>query len=140
MVAWLVGLSAAMFLANQVLTFYKVHIKEQPSPSTTYATKEEHTALRNQVGAFATKEEHAQLRNQVGAFATKSEHEKLEQRVNGLSAEIKDGFRELDKKRSVSIAGLHDDLNTGLEKVHKRIDELPNRVISLLKDTRELNR
>lgn len=113
-----------MFFLNQALTFYKVHMKEQPSPANTYATKEEHAALRNQ----------------VGAFATKAEHDKLEQRVNGLSAEIKDGFRELDKKRSVSIAGLHDDLNNGLEKVHKRIDELPNRVITLLKDTRDLSR
>lgn len=39
LVTFIVGGSAAVLLINQVLTFYKVHIREQPTPSQTYATK-----------------------------------------------------------------------------------------------------
>lgn len=35
---WLVGLSASVFLLNQVLTFFKQHMREQPAPASTYVT------------------------------------------------------------------------------------------------------
>ncbi len=40
-VPWIAGASLTLFLLNQALTFYKEHIREQPTPSNTYATKEE---------------------------------------------------------------------------------------------------
>ena len=40
-----------MFLLNQVLTFWKEHMREQPTPADTYATKEEHDALIAEVDA-----------------------------------------------------------------------------------------
>jgi hypothetical protein len=41
LVQWVVGASAAVFLLNQALDFYKTHMREQPSPPDTYATKKE---------------------------------------------------------------------------------------------------
>ncbi len=41
LVQWVIGASAAVFLLNQALDFYKSHIREQPTPSDTYATKKE---------------------------------------------------------------------------------------------------
>jgi hypothetical protein len=35
------GASVSLFLINQALTFYKSHMKEQPAPAATYATKQE---------------------------------------------------------------------------------------------------
>lgn len=40
-VTFVIGGSASVFLLNQVLTFYKSHMKEQPTPANTYATKDE---------------------------------------------------------------------------------------------------
>jgi len=43
-------------------------------------------------------------------YVTKVEHIKLEGRVDNMAEQITAGFERLDQKRSVSIAGLHDDL------------------------------
>lgn len=105
LVTWMVGFSAAVFFINQVLTFYKVHIKEQPSPANTYATKAEH----------------AELSRKVGAFATKQEHDELRVRVDGMSTDIRESFERLDKKRSVSIAGLHTKVEQATAEIRREI-------------------
>ncbi len=110
LVVWMVGGSAAIFAINQVLTFYKAHIKEQPTPSDTYATKAEHALLAG--------------------------------RVDRMSGEIAQGFERLDHKRSASIAGLHQKLETSttdirreiktdLGHVHDRINTVLQRVSEL---------
>lgn len=48
-VVFIVGGSATIFLINQVLTFYKAHIKEQPTPANTYATKVELTKVETEL-------------------------------------------------------------------------------------------
>lgn len=57
-VMFIVGGSATIFLINQVLTFYKEHMKEQPTPSNTYATKVElskvETELKSSLGEIET--------------------------------------------------------------------------------------
>ncbi len=45
-------------------------------------------------------------------FATKAEHIELKGRVDRIADEIVRGFERVDQKRSTSIAGLHDDLET----------------------------
>ncbi len=51
------GGSLSIFLINQVLTFYKAHMKEQPAPSATYATKQElarvETDMKESIGKLA---------------------------------------------------------------------------------------
>jgi hypothetical protein len=105
-----VGGSAALFLINQALTFWKDHMRERPTPSDTYATKAEHCELKG--------------------------------RVRGVEEKLESNFRALDQKRSVSIAGLHDDLRNKTDsirsemkednlRVHDRITEVLGKVSEL---------
>ena len=70
LVTFIVGGSAALFLVNQALTFYKEHIRERPTPADTYATKTElgrvETQLRESIGELAD-----DLKEEVGAQAGK---------------------------------------------------------------------
>jgi hypothetical protein len=50
-------------------------------------------------------------------YATKVEHNELRQRLDAVDGKIEANFRELDRKRSVSIAGLHDDLTAKTEAI-----------------------
>jgi len=47
-------------------------------------------------------------------YATKAEHAELKGRVDKIADEIVRGFERVDQKRSVSIAGLHDDLEKSI--------------------------
>lgn len=51
LVQWLLGASASLFLLNQAITFWKEHMREQPAPADTYATKKEHEELAAEVEA-----------------------------------------------------------------------------------------
>lgn len=73
-------------------------------------------------------------------YATKAEHSELKHRVEELSEKIETNFRALDHKRSVSIAGLHDDLNATRQTLEARIDAMPQRTIVLLNETKQLHR
>lgn len=68
-------------------------------------------------------------------YATKAEHTELKIRVDGIDSSVRSGFDRLDGKRSVSIAGLHDDLEvktkelrlevkSDIKGVHDRVTEL----------------
>ena len=95
-------------------------------------------------------------------FASWEEQTKLQHRVDCLYEEIRSGFDRLDQKRSVSIAGVHElvrlqgerlaaistasqiqgedlqQLKSSLAEVNTRIDMLPQRTISLLRETKGL--
>jgi hypothetical protein len=106
-VPWIAGASLTVFLLNQALCFFKEHIREQPTPSDTYATKPEHAELK--------------------------------ERVHHVESLVDANYKTLDQKRSVSVANLHDALKEQTEALNKRIDEVPNRVISLLTETKKLH-
>lgn len=72
-------------------------------------------------------------------YATKAELHAVDQRVHELADKIESNFRELDRKRSVSIAGLHDDLHKVETAVHQRIDAIPAATIALLTETKKLH-
>ncbi len=66
-------------------------------------------------------------------FATRAQHDDLKGRVDKIADEIRSEFARLDQKRSVSIAGVHDDLENAIaalragvkqdvEGVHDRIN------------------
>lgn len=101
-VPWVAGASLTVFLLNQALSFFKEHIREQPTPSDTYASK--------------------------------SDHAELKRRVDEISAEIRGGFEKLDHKRSVSIAGLHDDLKDAVKDLRTEMKEDITGVHSRLSD------
>ena len=85
-VQFVIGGSATIFLLNQALRFYKDHIKEQPTPSNTYATKEE---LRQTHGRIARERE--ELNREI---ARVGEEQKAIRLV--LDSEIKDLNRRID--------------------------------------------
>ena len=82
----LVGGSAAIFLINQVLTFYKQHMKEQPTPANTYATKEEMKFAHGRISR-----EREELNRELARL---SEEQKALRMV--LDTEIKDLNRRID--------------------------------------------
>ena len=51
LIQFIIGGSATVFLVNQMLTFWKEHMKEQPTPSNTYATKVELTKVESELKA-----------------------------------------------------------------------------------------
>ena len=95
-------------------------------------------------------------------FATRDEHLELKSRVYEITEKIEEGFRQVDQKRSVSIANLHElireqgmtvaalraetskqtedlgDLKRSIGDAHARIDSVPARTIQLLRDTKGL--
>lgn len=54
-------------------------------------------------------------------YASKAELAALSKRVDDLGTEIREGFRSLDSKRSISIAGLHDDLESKTTDLRKEV-------------------
>lgn len=94
----LVGGSAAIFLINQVLTFYKTHMKEQPTPANTYATKEE---MKHTHGRIGREREEVNL-----ALAALREEQKAMRLV--LDTEIKDLNRRIDAVPQRTIALLRE--------------------------------
>lgn len=48
-VPWLVGLLLSIYIADRILNFWKSHMREDPRPAATYATKEELTKLEGDI-------------------------------------------------------------------------------------------
>jgi hypothetical protein len=76
-------------------------------------------------------------------YATKAEHAELKNRVDKIADEIVRGFERVDGKRSSSIAGLHDDLESkttalrmevksDIKGVHDRVSDLVGAVNRLV--------
>ncbi|MBA4136754.1 MAG: hypothetical protein C0518_05505 [Opitutus sp.] len=85
-IVFVVGGSATLFLINQALTFYKSHMKEQPTPATTYATKDEAKNLHGRI---------AREREEINRELTRIDAEQKALR-NTLDLEIKDLNRRID--------------------------------------------
>ena len=53
--------------------------------------------------------------------ARKEEHDKLKVRVDKIADDIARGFERLDQKRSVSVAGLHEELDQSIERLRLEV-------------------
>lgn len=73
-------------------------------------------------------------------YATKSEHGELANRVDRVDEKIDANYKALDQKRSISVANLHDALKEQTDALNKRIDAVPQNVITLLKDVKALQK
>ena len=75
-------------------------------------------------------------------YATKTEHGELKIRVDRVETRTEENFRALDHKRSVSIAGLHDDLRDKTEALRKEIkadtEHLNTRITEVLSHVAEI--
>jgi hypothetical protein len=107
LVVWMVGGSAAIFAINQVLTFYKAHIKEQPTPADTYATKAEHAELRGRVDRMGTE--------------IHSAFERLDQKrsvsIAGLHTKVEASTAEIRREIKADLGGVHERISTVLTAV-----------------------
>jgi peptidoglycan hydrolase CwlO-like protein len=112
LITFLVGGSAALFLVNQALTFYKDHIKETPTPAGTYATLEKlDVELGRERGA----------RKQMHQEMTE-----IQKSITALQTET--------DSQSNDIGSIKDDIKN----FNDRIDAIPQRVITLLRETKGL--
>lgn len=112
LVQWIIGGSAVMFLLNQVLTFYKQHIREQPTPSNTYATKEEMKFAHGRISR-----ERAEINAALAKFET--EQEKQREQLDLVITELRKELKEEN-------GGLHErltDIIQGMGELKGRIDQ-----------------
>lgn len=107
LVVWMVGGSAAIFAINQVLTFYKAHIKEQPTPSDTYATKAEHAALAGRVDRMSS---------EIAQAFERLDH-KRSVSIAGLHTKVENSTAEIRREIKADIGGVHERINTVLSAV-----------------------
>ena len=85
LVQWIIGGSAALFMLNQAITFWKDHLREQPAPADTYATKREHDALAVEVEARFRELAEDRRRNVM----------QLHTKIDGLQLLVKDDVSSL---------------------------------------------
>jgi peptidoglycan hydrolase CwlO-like protein len=111
-VSWILCASGAVFLVNQVLTFYKDHFRETPAPAHTYATKADMDA---------------ELGRERGA------RKKMYEEMGGVQKSI----TALQKETTHQSADIQA-IKQKVEKLDERIDVVPERTIKLLRETKGL--
>lgn len=72
-------------------------------------------------------------------YATKTEHVELKERVQAVEEKVDENYKQLDGKRSASIAALHEKLEAQTRELNDRIDAVPERTIKLLRETQQLH-
>lgn len=120
-VGWiLLSLAAACVAINSIAGFWKTHVREQPSPSDTYATKREHSALADKMDVELGRE--------------RSSRKKMHEEVAAIQGDIK-AMRSDAESRALQLG----DLKRQIEGLNQRIDEVPRRTIGLLRETKQLH-
>jgi hypothetical protein len=110
---WLIAAAAVLVIAERGFAFWKNHLREQPPPSQTYMTKTDcHLA-------------HA---------ATKEELKRLADDVEHLKA----ARSETNNVVAAATENLRREMNESFRRVHQRIDELPDKIIAILANTKAL--
>lgn len=121
-IGWLVLTLAGLAVAvNAIANFWRQNIREQPTPSATYATKAEHSELR------------AQLDVELGR--ERASRKRMHEEIAELQGDMKSMRGELNTQ-SKQVESMHDKL----EEINKRIDLVPVRLLEMLKTTKELHR
>ena len=120
-VGWIVLSFAAVCLAlNQIMSFWSKHVKERPTPSETYATKQQHDEFRKQMDAELGRE--------------RGSRKMIHQEVAILQADTK-SLRTETESQTRQLADLKKQIND----TAARIDEIPARTIRLLNETKQLH-
>lgn len=123
-VPWIVAASAVMFLLNQGITFWKDHLREQPSPPDTYATKHAlEEGLRQAHGRMNRERDDAKAA--LGAAETRMREE-----LGRLTAEVT-GYNTKAEDRASRINGRIDDLSD-------KVTAAPGQVVEILARTKGL--
>jgi len=121
-VGWIILSIAAVCVAlNAILGFWRDHVKEQPTPSETYATKQQHEEFKKQMDAELGRE--------------RGSRKLIHQEVAALQADTKALKTETESQtRQLS------DLKKQIGDTAARIDAIPARTISLLNETKQLHK
>lgn len=119
-VTWILGASGAMFLLNQALTFYKDHIKEDPSPAGTYATKQD------------LKEAHGRMNREKAEIEAKLAA--AEARLKAEVGEIKTAVATYN----ANAEGRSNAINSRIDDLSDKISDAPEAVVEMLVKTKGL--
>ena len=120
-VGWfLLCIAAVCVVANQILSFYNSYIREKPSPSATYATKEEHREFRERMDVELGRERGSRKRMHEEMAALQADTHSLKESTQATTLQLSD-------------------LKRQIENTHARIDEIPQKTISLLNATKQLH-
>ena len=71
-------------------------------------------------------------------YASKAECVLHNARVEHLEQKVDANYKDLDAKRSMSVANLHEKFEEQTRELNARIDAIPARTISLLRETKNL--
>jgi hypothetical protein len=83
--------AAALVILNQALTFWKEHVKEKPAPADTYATKVDHSELRERVTSVEGKiDSNYKTLDQKRSVSVANLHEALTAQTAALNSRIDD--------------------------------------------------
>jgi len=116
LVQWLIGGSVTVFLLNQILTFYKEHIRETPAPANTYATRADMDA---------------ELGRERGA--RKKMHEEMteiQKSITALQIETKNQTADIDTI-SLAVGTMRSEIRTDVNGVQSRISDVLSAVSEL---------
>jgi hypothetical protein len=120
LVQWLIGLSTAIFMANQILSFYRDHIREKPTASDTYATKKEMAEAHGRMSR-----ERKDIDSALDLL--RAEDRSLRAKLEFEIADIGEKIIENGRAGEARVVKLHD-----------RLDELPDKILDLLRKTKGL--
>ena len=126
-VPWLLGASAALFLLNQAITFWKEHMREAPAPADTYATKKE---LHEAHGRISRE------RKELDAAIAKAELTQKEASQR-LDAEL-GAIRETLEANNDAGAAREQRINGRIDDLRDVVGDMPGRVVELLSKTKGL--
>lgn len=118
LVQWLVGASAAAFLLNQGLDLWKKHFRENPTPSNTYATKEQLKEAHGRIG---------RERNEINVAIAKIEAAQAAASIR-VDAELRAIRMQIEESREAGEARV--------EKLRGALDDQTKLIIDVIREAK----
>ena len=139
---WLVSASAVVFLVNQAITFWKEHLREQPTPADTYATIAALKDVEKQAHGRMNREKAE--RDIAVAERKKARDEELaamKEATRALSKKVEDEvaeMRRLVEAREKSGEDRANRINDRIDALSKAVGEMPDRLFTLIRNAKTL--
>ncbi len=136
---WLIVASVVLFLVNQALNFYKEHMREQPAPRDTYATKEE---LRQTHGRISRERDEVNRNVAAAEAIARAAADRIDGEVKAISAAFADSVAQIRRDGEGRVTGLEQKIDTLRDDIAKaskaEADTLHERITELLAKTSEM--
>ncbi|HSI08820.1 MAG TPA: hypothetical protein VK985_09515 [Rariglobus sp.] len=132
LVQFIIGGSAAVFLLNQAITFWKEHMREKPVPGETYATKEE---MRQAHGRMNRERDEANGKIAAAEAIARAAAVKVETEVKAVERAFVEAVAQIRRDGEARVTGVQqaidgwrkemaDEHKDDTDKLHERITEL----------------